>query len=68
MGMQLIIFVFLLSKTIQKQKKSAVFSGENVLIWLNLGVIIFSFYLNIFEPLHTEKQKMMKARIERLKQ
>lgn len=38
------------------------------MIWLNLGLIIFSFYLNIFEPFHNEKQKMMKARIERLKQ
>lgn len=67
MCMQLIIFIFLLSK-IKRKKQNTSFSGENILMWLNLGLIIFSFYLNIFEPLHTEKQKMMKARIERLKQ
>lgn len=68
MGTQLIIFIFLLSKIIQRKKQNTSLLGKNLLMWLNLGLIIFSFYLNIFEPLHTEKQKMMKARIERLKQ
>lgn len=68
MSIQLIILIFLLSKIMQRKKPNTRLSGENILIWLNLGLIIFSFYINIFEPLHTEKQKMMKARIERLKQ
>lgn len=67
MGFQIIIFGFLLLKIRSRNKQKAGSFREEILTWINLVLIVFSFYLNVYEPLHTEKQKMMKARIERLK-
>jgi Mn2+/Fe2+ NRAMP family transporter len=67
MGFQIIIFGFLLLKIRSRNKQKAGSFREKILTWINLVLIVFSFYLNVYEPLHTEKQKMMKARIERLK-
>lgn len=45
----------------------AINKSELLVSWLSLCLIIFSFYINFYEPFHSEKQKMMKLRIERLK-
>ena len=67
LGIQLLVFLYLSIKICRNYQRKIKFSLEILLTWLSIILIIFSFYVNFYEPFHTEEQKMMKERIERLK-
>ena len=69
LGFQFVLSIYLIVRlsAYYATGKSKITKSESVLSWLSLGLVFFSFYINIYEPFHTEKQKMMKNRIERIK-
>lgn len=62
--MQAVLFLYLIRRLAINIKKRG--KLETMLSILSMCLIVFSFYVNFFQPFHTEKQKLMQKRIERI--
>jgi hypothetical protein len=63
---QAALFFYLVGRLIKTLKAEKWNKLEMVFSLMSLCLIIFSFYINFFQPFHSENQRLMKTRIERM--